>query len=86
VGVTRGTRLTPQWKEVEGRIIEFIRSMGEAGNAGDADESASEENDDRFGDDEWEAEDPVSEDEDVSREENSRAVVKARGGSKRRAS
>lgn len=49
------TTLTPfQWKEIEGRIIEFIRSMGEAGNAGDVDESASAENDDGFGDDEWE--------------------------------
>lgn len=55
-GIVSGRLLTTsQWKEVEGRIIEFIRSMGEVGNTGDGDKSGSEEeNDDRFGDDEWE--------------------------------
>lgn len=72
---------------MEGRIIEFIRGMGEAGNDGDADESAGEENDDRFGDDEWEADEPVGDyvedDEEGGCEGNSKVVVKGKNGLKR---
>ncbi|BEI84674.1 hypothetical protein CcaverHIS002_0500750 [Cutaneotrichosporon cavernicola] len=82
IGDRTAGECTAKWKEMEGRIIGFIRSMGQAGNAGDADESASEENDDRFGDDEWEVDEPVSdyfedeEDEVGHKVENGRAVMK----------
>ncbi|KLT39089.1 hypothetical protein CC85DRAFT_314074 [Cutaneotrichosporon oleaginosum] len=63
VGDRTAGECAAKWREVEVKIINFIRTLGEAGNPGDADESASEENDDRFGDDEWEAGEPNSEDE-----------------------